>query len=149
MRAAVRSEWKTEPLPERHVTFALDRTYTAQEMERIRAGLVPQEMEEKWFIFWEDETLYFHRSWTGFCVYVVRFAARDRSWAMVEADASRDPDQYLVTDDAYDAKMIAFLVDELLLGVPGEYPSEDPDPGTRALRMWSDIGGQKIVGPEE
>jgi len=33
-------------------------------------GLVPEEIEDKWFIYWEDDTLFFHRSWTGNCIYV-------------------------------------------------------------------------------
>jgi len=29
-------------------------------------------MEDKWFIFLEDDWLYLHRSWTGTCVYKVQ-----------------------------------------------------------------------------
>ena len=31
--------------------------------------------EDKWFIYWENDTLFFHRSWTGVCVYIVRFTS--------------------------------------------------------------------------
>ena len=44
-------------------------------MDHIRQGMIPEVMEDKWFIYWKDDALFFHRSWTGFCIYVVRFAA--------------------------------------------------------------------------
>lgn len=31
----------------------------------IRDGLDPQQMEDKWVVFYEDSTLFVHRSWTG------------------------------------------------------------------------------------
>lgn len=47
-------------------------------------------MEDKWFVHLTDGTLYFHRSWTGRCIYWLElgFDTRyrfDRVWA------SRDP----------------------------------------------------------
>ena len=37
-------------------------------------------MEDKWFIYWKEGMLFFQRSWTGFCIYVVRFAADGDAW---------------------------------------------------------------------
>src|SRR5688500_10310032 len=71
--AAKRDDWMTTPLPAARASVALDRTYTASELERIREGNVPQEMEDKWFAFYEEPWLYLHRSWTGFVIYEVRF----------------------------------------------------------------------------
>ena len=35
-------------------------------------------MEDKWFIFMENGILYFHRSWTGVCIYQVHFDEQRR-----------------------------------------------------------------------
>jgi len=109
-------------------------------MRQIREGLLPQQMEDKWFIYWQDDALYFHRSWTGFCIYVVRFAVEGNSFRVVEADVNRDPEQYGETDDARDAKMISFLIDLLLLRQRGDYPSKKSDPEMEALEQWSSVG---------
>ena len=37
-------------------------------MDQIRAGHIPEMMEDKWFIYWQDDRLFFHRSWTGYCI---------------------------------------------------------------------------------
>lgn len=140
MRAARSTDWKTVPLPELRTTVPLNRVYSAEEMERIRMGLVPQEMEDKWFVYWKDGSLYFHRSWTGYCVYVVRFTEETAGWRMVEADVNRDPGQYRETSDERDAEMIPFLVDVLLLRRPAVPPESGQPSQLAALSLWSLIG---------
>jgi hypothetical protein len=76
-------------------------------------------MEDKWFVYWKDDCLYFHRSWTGFCIYIVRFVCDDIGGKAAVATVNRDPDQYGGTDDEYDRRMIAYLIDVLLLRRPG------------------------------
>jgi hypothetical protein len=140
-RIAKRSDWKTEPLPERNATIPLDRAFTRDEMERIRRGLVPEQMEDKWFVFWEDDTLHLHRSWTGACISVVRFATLEDGGArMVEARVNRDPEQYKETSDAKDSSTILSLVKVLLLRDPPEPPADGGDPTDAALRNWSLMG---------
>ena len=107
MKTAKQSDWKTEALPKKRSTFPLDRAFSPEEMVRIRRGLVPWQMEDKWFIYWKDDTLFFHRSWTGFCIYMVRFAAAGDSYKMLEADVNRDPEQYKETSNERDAEMIS------------------------------------------
>ena len=60
--AARRSDWKTEPMPERHDTFTLHRSFSDAEMAALRRGHVPQAMEDKWFWYTVDSTLWAHRS---------------------------------------------------------------------------------------
>ena len=109
------TDWKTEPLPAKHTTIALDRLFPSGDMDRIRAGFIPEWMEEKWFIYWRDDALYFHRSWTGFCIYVVRFVREGEAWRMVRADVNRDYEQYQMEDDEEDVALIHNLIDGHLL----------------------------------
>lgn len=57
--------------PER--ALVISRVFTHDEMTRLRAGLVPEEMEDKWFVVFTDDELRLHRSWTGHHVYTARF----------------------------------------------------------------------------
>ena len=84
-------------------------------MDRIHRGVIPETMEDKWFIYWTEDALYFNRSWTGFYIYVVHFAAEGDAWRMLQADVNRDPRQYEETDHDSDARLIACLIDVLLL----------------------------------
>jgi len=39
--------------------------FTESQFNKIKNGLIPEEMEDKWFIYYEQGFLHFHRSWTG------------------------------------------------------------------------------------
>jgi len=109
-------------------------------MAKIRSGVIPEAMEDKWFVYWNNDELFFHRSWTGYCVYVAKFEAGQNGCRMIEALANRDPEQYGETSDEQDKAMLAFLVDVVLLQRPNESPSSDSSNGTRALIQWSQVG---------
>ena len=87
---ARRGDRNTSPMPEKNDTFVLTRSFTKEEMDNLRAGNIPQAMEDKWFWFMEGSTLWAHRSWTGFCIYRIDFGAGDKHTVTV----NRDPEQY-------------------------------------------------------
>ena len=132
--------WKTEDLPARRTSVPLDRAFSREEMERIRHGVVPEEMEDKWFIYWRDDALFFHRSWTGYCIYVVRFVPDGEIWRMTRADVNRDRRQYSEKDDEKDARLISYLIDVLLLHRQAEWPPTGLPAEESALANWSSVG---------
>ena len=140
MRAATPSDWNTHPLPETRVEIRLSQRYSLPELEQIRQGVIPEEMEDKWFVYWLDDKLFFHRSWTGFCVYVVAFSCDAEGVTIISADVNRDPEQYTCTDDAHDSKLILYLIDTLLLRRPTAFPASSSTPAEAALEQWSSVG---------
>jgi hypothetical protein len=91
----------------------LERLYAPEEFDRLKQGSVPEQMEDKWFIFYEEPWLHLHRSWTGFCIYQVRLEATADGDRMAEALVNRDPEQYRETDLMADAMLLAVLLDGL------------------------------------
>ncbi len=148
MKAAVSTDWKTEDLPERRSSVNLDRLFNDQEMDQIKQGLIPEQMEDKWFIYWEKNKLYFHRSWTGNCIYVAHFTDNDNGARMVRADINRDPEQYSETDDEHDGRMISYLIDVLLLHRSADFPRTDESDETNAIKNWQ-AAGRAMLKPEE
>ena len=127
---ATRHSWTDiKPLPAQRARLSLQRTFSAQEYDRICLGFIPERMEDKWFMFVEDDTLYIHRSWTGFCIYQLALIKEGTNYVAGEAFANRDVSQYSGTSDLYDEKMSLFLVDFLLLQerkmmpMPGNVPA--------------------------
>jgi 8-oxo-dGTP diphosphatase len=134
------SDWDTKPFPEKSVSIVLDRKFDESEMKSIRNGLKPQEMEDKWFIYCENDILYFHRSWTGFCLYRVYFEKADDHYKMFKADLNRDKVQYTEESNEYDALLISFLIDALLLHRNAEFPLKNPADDMSPVDIWSSIG---------
>ena len=46
--------------------------------------LVPHEMEEKWFIFYVDGWLCFHRSWSGFGIHQAQLCKEQQGYSIKE-----------------------------------------------------------------
>jgi ADP-ribosylglycohydrolase len=121
------TDWKTEQMPDETDNLDFHRVFSAEEFERIRMGLIPREMEDKWFIYYDNYTLNFHRSWTGFHIYKITIQSLDDStFAVTQTIVNRKPDQYNQPNNAYDVSLLSYLIDSLLLGkkVPFPLPTE-------------------------
>jgi hypothetical protein len=127
-------------MPARKARIQLNLAYSLEEYESITRGFVPRRMEDKWFVFLEDDTLFCHRSWVGFCIYVVRFAKRANEYVVAECWVNRDAAQYQETEEEQDASIVRYLVDRLLLGKPGRVAIRAASDEEAALRMWSLFG---------
>ena len=102
-----RDDWKTKPLPKQHDTFILTRTFSNEEMNALRLGNVPRAMEDKWFWYMENATLWAHRSWTGYCIYQIDFKEDNHHVVIV----NRDPEQYACTSIEEDIESLNKLLD--------------------------------------
>jgi 8-oxo-dGTP diphosphatase len=75
-------------------------------------------MEDHWFAYVEDATLYLHRSWTGFCIFTASFAREANGWVISEAVVTADRDRYPgLGDDREESRSLETLIDWLLLNV--------------------------------
>lgn len=113
-RMARSADWKTTPLPECRIEIPLDLFFEEEEAERLQRGLNPEEMEDRWFIYWEGDALYCHRSWTGICMFVVHFERRGAVWLAVKAEVN-DAEGHFSKSGAMDAgRWIADLLASLI-----------------------------------
>ena len=103
----VKDDWNTIDMPEQHDTFILHRSFSAEEMNALRRGHIPQEMEDKWFWYMEGDTLFAHRSWTGYCIYRIDFKNDGDHLVTV----NRDRDQYGCTSTDEDLDKLNDLLD--------------------------------------
>jgi hypothetical protein len=148
---ATSASWKIKPLPEKRAPLPYERRFSAAEHARLVRGLVPVEMEDKWFIYLEDGLLRLHRSWTGACIYGVRLAMDGEGSIVEEAWVSRATDDYTRTDDAYDARLLSFLIERLLLG-NSQVPFPVPDAiegGDKASLYRHHVVGHARASDEE
>lgn len=107
-------DWKAEPLPPRHVVLRLDFVLSKAEAERIRWGFIPEAMEDKWFSYFEGNTLFQHRSWTGHCIDRIHFVPEGGGLRATHAEVNRDPEQYQGIDDQEDIRRIESMVRDLV-----------------------------------
>ena len=139
-RTAVASDWENRPMPEARVSIPLDRSFPAGEWAALRQCVVPAQMEDKWFIYWQDDRLHFHRSWTGICVWVARFEPVGDGVRLVGAEVNRDPEQYKSTNDERDARLLEYVIDAVLLRRAVEFPADPNVPDPAIMQAWAAVG---------
>ena len=108
-----------QPMPDRYITVPLDFYLDAQQAARVRQGFIPAQMEEKWFAYFEDSTLYQHRSWTGYCIDKTHFIEEGDGLRATHAEVNRDFRQYQNTDAAEDIERITSAIQCLSNLSPG------------------------------
>lgn len=164
-----------KPPPSQRAPLAFERRFDAAETARLHAGLVPRQMEDKWSMKVQDGWLLLRRSWTGICIYGVRLepdapgssgeasekasdktpdkasdkGSREGATRAAEAWVNRSPDEYTVTDDAYDLKMLAYLIDHLLLGKDAEFPYPSSIGGTNRAGLFRNVVDGSQAGPRK
>ena len=121
------------PMPESRKRLPVEREFSPEEYEQISLGIIPHGMDDRWFIFLEEDWLYFHTSGTGLCIYQCRLEKRGDRYLLAEAWVNRDSDQYGRIDDDYDATLLRRLIDDYLLQKfkkisPPEEPATAPCP---------------------
>jgi 8-oxo-dGTP pyrophosphatase MutT (NUDIX family) len=120
---ATRFSWRITDMPAKKARLPFGMRFSPGEVARLRKGHIPHEMEDKWFIFFENDWLNFHRSWTGYCIYRLRLEPDGECYRVAEAWVNRDSKQYtnkkLATDEKH---LLALLFYRFAIG--SEPPSD-------------------------
>lgn len=98
--------WGLKEMPYRKSALPFRFRFSPNEMARIRRGNIPSEMEDKWYIYFQDGWLNFHRSWSGYCIYRIQLKPDGECHRVVECWVNREPEQYSNDDPAQDQQSL-------------------------------------------
>lgn len=147
------TDWKHLPAPSAREDLGFEAVFNEAEAEQLMNGLVPQEMEDKWFIYFDDGWLRFHRSWTGAYIYALRLESSPEGQRVAESWVNREPEQHRGSDTDYDRQLVRFLIDALLLERPAEFPIPSAAAGaTEGVFQHSVVGRaypERVVSSRE
>ena len=110
MPAATRDDWKALAAPSLREPLGYSASFDIDTENELSSGLIPQCMEDKWFIYRDDDWLYFHRSWTGALIYWLRLDTDTDTIRVAESWVNRDTSQYSSTDTPYDRALVDYLI---------------------------------------
>lgn len=102
-----KADWKTMDMPEEVEHFKMEMKLTADGIENLKEGHLPEEMEDKWFMYFENDKFYIHRSWTGSCIYIIS-PVLDSD--ILEVTVNRNKEQYTQTNVERDKTMVTMLL---------------------------------------
>lgn len=116
------TSWKRIPFTG-GVAIPFQSSFSDRQFLRLKDGLIPKEMEDKWFIYYDMPYLFLHRSWTGQPVYRIALEATPSGAVVAEALWSNE---FAGSADnghkAYQAQLLDFLLSNLLLGLSKPFP---------------------------
>ena len=138
---ATRTTWKNQPIVEaKRIKIALH--FTEEQFLKLKKGLIPCQMEDKWFIFCENDWLFFHRSWTGLGILKSQLIKDQEGYSVNEFWAERNHEKYSNEDDRSDIEALCFLIAEGLLRVDVReiYVQNNIKSETDLIKGWSNFG---------
>lgn len=95
MKIATHNDWPDlKPMSQEPVIVELDEHFDDRQMNRLRQGFVPVAPAQKWFLYFEDDTLHCHRSWTGCKMFEVVFEPEAAGAVARTARVNLDPGFY-------------------------------------------------------
>lgn len=141
MEIATKARWQNHPIdyPKK---IDLSIHFNDKQFEKLKHGLIPKQMEDKWFIFYENDWLYFHRSWTGFGLYKAQLIKEHDGYSIKEFWAERNQEKYKNEDDNTDIENISFLIARGLLGIDVRklYADKHIQSESDSIKGWSNFG---------
>ena len=102
-----KNDWDIMPMPEKNTQFTIKRKFSIDDINRLKKGHLPEEMEDRWFYYYEDDKVYIHRSWSGSCIYIVEINIKDDKRTVT---VNRDENQYTNTDIDEDVETVYSLI---------------------------------------
>jgi hypothetical protein len=115
------ASWKRIPFTD-GVSIPYRAAFDADQFARLKTGLIPRVMEDKWFIYYEEPHLFLHRSWTGLPVYRLTLKNVSNGVEVTEALRSIALDDISPVNSDNEAELVDFLVSNLLLGQAKPFP---------------------------
>ena len=117
-------DWSViKAMPDRHLVLHPQRQFSPDEMEKIQRGFYPTVQEQKWFMYFTDDRLKMHRSWTGFLIFDVGFSFNPDGGAYVtDVIVNRESRQYGSNDADEDLRHLDEMLEYHLL-----QPLEEPE----------------------
>jgi hypothetical protein len=141
---ATAASWKNQPFVE-GTAIAYVRDFSPEQFARLREGLVPVVMEDKWFAYFDAPYLYFHRSWTGQPAYRVALAPKEGGAVVTEALWNSAPSPNMGA--AYAASLLDFLIAFHLLGENRTFPLPESITDAKAALFRHSVGGYRRSPP--
>lgn len=94
----------------------VDMQFTKDDFDRIKLGIKSYDMDQRWNIFFEDNHLYMHRSWTGACIFISEFETNSSGTGiLIKIIVNGDSAQYKRVDAQDDIETVLTIINTHLI----------------------------------
>lgn len=107
---ATKDSWEIMPMPDKNTVIPMDVSIPSAAMRAVKRGRIPESMDDRWFMYCDETTIRYYRSWSGLCIYVVKYEDDGSMCRITELTVNRDPEQYGGTDDEDDVRIFMAML---------------------------------------
>lgn len=116
MKKATPNDWKNFPM-EKPKNIPIWLKISDLHFEKLQIGWILHQMEDKWFIYYADEWLYFHRSWTGSQIFKAQIHKAENDYFIKNFWVETDPEKFNMGDETQIVDLFCVVLAKILLGV--------------------------------
>ncbi len=109
---ATKDSWKNLPMPEQCAVIPMHVEIPAEAMRIVKQGHIPEAMEDHWFMYCDESTIRYYRSWTGLCIFIAQYEESGNKCVITELKVNRNSSQYGSTDNEKDTALFMALLTE-------------------------------------
>ena len=109
---ATKDRWKILPMPEKNTVIPLNVEIPYGAMRIIKYGHIPEAMEDHWFMYCDEDTIRYYRSWTGICIFEAMYEEYGDGYRITFLRVNRDPEQFGSTNNKKDTCLFLALLTE-------------------------------------
>ena len=120
-KVATKDSWHIEPMPEKSVVIPMYVPISREAMCVIKQGHIPDAMEDHWFMYCDDSTIRYYRSWTGHCIYIATYEDQGELYRITSLQLNGNPEQYSYADEECAKALFMALLTEEYGGDASEY----------------------------
>lgn len=112
-------------------TINVNWQFTADDYHKLQAGFEAKTQDDKWYVFMQNDVLYFHRSWTGAELFRLRLQPYGAAYGVTEFMVEQNPERYNTTDQLEITSLLLQVIQTLFdvrpqIGVPVQPPGQTP-----------------------
>ncbi len=111
-KVATKGSWEVQPMPDKNIVISMDLTLPNDVMRIIKYGHIPDAMEDHWFMYCDEDTIHYHRSWSGICIFKAKYEDYADGYRITSLSVNRDPEQYGSTNIKKDVCLFLALLTE-------------------------------------
>jgi hypothetical protein len=102
---------KLKDFPTTFHHLKVNKILTGEHMKRVEMGKIPIDMDDRWYIYYNNFWIYFHRSWTGNCIYKIKVNKTNDLYEISEVLVNGDIKEYKFIDENSEIKLFNELFD--------------------------------------
>lgn len=94
---ATSGSWHNEPMKE-YITIPQNFFLTQKQLNEVRLGHIPDAMEDHWFMFADENTINYVRSWSGITIFKAEYKPYEDGYLITELNINGSKNEYQKTD---------------------------------------------------